>query len=123
MSKTRFSAFVLSSALLALAPVIRAQDHEHSAGERLGNVKFETSCAAAARDPFNHAMALLHSFEFGPAIDGFNATLKVDPACAMAHWGIAMARWTNPFAAIMRSPAQIQQGLEAIGMARKANPK
>ena len=42
-------------------------------------------------------MALLHSFEFGPAIEGFNATLKADPGCAMAHWGIAMARWTNPF--------------------------
>jgi tetratricopeptide (TPR) repeat protein len=68
-------------------------------------------------------MALLHSFEFGPAIDGFNATIKADPSCAMAHWGIAMARWTNPFAAITRSPQQIQQGADAIRMARQANPK
>ena len=120
MSYTRLSAFALGFALAA-APVARAQDHQHPAG--LGTVSFETSCAPAARDPFNHAMALLHSFEFGPAIDGFNATLKADPACAMAHWGIAIARWTNPFAAITRSPAQIQQGLEAIRMARQANPK
>ena len=36
---------------------------------------FATSCTAAAQPQFNRAVALLHSFEFGDAIDGFSATL------------------------------------------------
>ena len=67
MSKTHRLSFLLAIALTA-APF--AQQHQHPAGERLGTVDFETSCAPAAKAPFNHAMALLHSFEFGPAITG-----------------------------------------------------
>ena len=95
-----------------------AQQHQHPTGDRLGTVKFGTSCAASAADPFNRAMALLHSFEFGPAIEGFQATLKTDPTCAMAHWGIAIARWSNPFTANIRPPAQLKQGMDAVTLAR-----
>src|SRR5688572_25530823 len=113
-------AAVLAFALTA-APL--ARQHQHPSGERLGTVDFETPCSAAAKAPFNHAMALLHSFEFGPAIAGFNEALKADPSCAMAYWGIAISRWTNPFVASIRQPAQLQQGLEAITQARKAGAK
>ena len=113
------------SALFAFALVASpfAQQHQHPGGERLGTVHFETSCSAAAQAPFDHAMALLHSFEFGPAIAGFGEALKADPACAMAHWGIAIARWSNPFAATIRPAPQLQQGLEAITQARQAGAK
>lgn len=109
---------VVAVLFLGLSAAPLAQQHQHPAGDRLGTVRFETSCAAPAAAPFNRAMALLHSFEFGPAIEGFEATLKLDPACAMAHWGIAMARWSNPFAANVRPPAQVKQGLDAITLAR-----
>lgn len=123
MSVTR-RASVLFGVLLTVVPAAPlAQEHQHPGGERLGTVHFETSCAAPAQATFDHAMALLHSFEFGPAIDGFTATLKADPGCAMAYWGIALARWTNPFAATIRPPAQLQQGLDAIRQAREAGPK
>jgi tetratricopeptide (TPR) repeat protein len=120
--------FVLASGAFApLAPVSTLPalnpEHQHPAGERLGTVHFEIACGAPAQAAFDHAMALLHSFEFGPAIEGFQATLKADPGCAMAHWGIAIARWTNPFAATIRPPAQLKQGLEAITQARQAGPK
>ena len=52
--------------LLPLASA--AQPQLPLAGAQLGNVHFETSCSPAAQDVFEHAMALLHSFEFGPAI-------------------------------------------------------
>jgi hypothetical protein len=120
MSRTLRVSILLAAALTA-APF--AQEHQHPAGERLGTVHFDTSCAAAAQAPFDHAMALLHSFEFGPAITGFGDALKADPSCAMAHWGIAIARWSNPFAATIRPPAQLQQGLEAITKARQAAAK
>lgn len=105
---------------LGLSAVPLAKQHQHPAGDRLGTVQFETSCVASAADPFNRAMAWLHSFEFGPAIQGFQATLKLDPSCAMAHWGIAMARWSNPFTANIRPPAQVSQGMDAITLARNA---
>ena len=119
---TRNAGIVLVLCLVP-APVLVQQEHQHPAGERLGTVHFETTCSAPAQKTFDHAMALLHSFEFGTAIEGFNATLKEDPTCAMAHWGIAMARWTNPFAATIRPPQQVQSGLEAITKARAAAPK
>jgi hypothetical protein len=99
------------------------QVHEHQTGDRLGTVHFQTSCTAPVQATFDHAMALLHSFEFGPAIEGFNTILKTDPGCAMAHWGIAVARWTNPFTATIRPAAQVQQGLDAIEQARQVGPK
>ncbi|MSO49218.1 MAG: hypothetical protein EXQ49_04850 [Acidobacteria bacterium] len=120
MSRRHRVSILLAFALTA-APF--AQQHLHPVGERLGTVDFETSCAAAAKAPFNHAMALLHSFEFGPAITGFGETLKADPNCALAYWGIAVARWTNPFAATLRPAAQLQQGLEAIRQARALGGK
>jgi tetratricopeptide (TPR) repeat protein len=106
---------------LVAAPI--AQQHEHAAGEQLGTVHFPTSCNPSAQDPFDRAMALLHSFEFGLAIEGFTAAVKADPSCAIAYWGIALARWTNPFAATIRPPAQIQQGLEAIRHAEQIGAK
>jgi tetratricopeptide (TPR) repeat protein len=120
MSRTPRVSILLAFALTA-APF--AQQHQHPLGERLGTVDFETSCSAAAKAPFNHAMALLHSFEFGPAITAFGETLKADPSCAMAHWGIAISRWTNPFTLSIRTPAQLQQGFEAIKLARQAGAK
>ncbi|HEX5216089.1 MAG TPA: hypothetical protein VFV98_11550 [Vicinamibacterales bacterium] len=121
MTSTRV---ILGSAIVATltaAPAL-AQDHQHPAGE-LGSVKFQTSCAAPAQEKFQHAMALLHSFEFGPAIVDFTAAANADSRCAIAYWGIALARWTNPFGAGIRPAAQVQQGLDAIQQARKMDAR
>ena len=65
------------------------------------SVKFETSCAAGSKDDFNKAVALLHSFWFPEAIKAFEGILARRPGnCAMAHWGIALSQWGNPFAGI-----------------------
>ena len=114
---------VLLSMLLA-GPAL-AQQHEHGAAtnEKLGSVVFSTSCAAGAQPQFNRAVALLHSFEFGRAIEAFSATLKTDPSCAMAEWGIALSRWGNPFAPGLRPPAQLQQGRDAVNRAQATGPK
>src|SRR6476646_1809281 len=76
-------------------------------GERLGTVHFDTSCAAPVAGEFDHAMALLHSFEFPDAIAGFKQVLDADPSCGIAQWGIAMATWGNPFAGL-RQPKVLQ---------------
>src|SRR5689334_17650644 len=120
MKQTPLVAVALA-ALVGVSAV--AQDHVHpsTTGERLGTVHFETSCTA--REPFDRAVSLLHSFEFGQAISGFEATLKADPTCAMAEWGIALSRWSNPFAVGARSAQQLQQGLAAVERARAIGAK
>jgi hypothetical protein len=102
---------------------VDAQDHVHATTEKLGTVNFTTSCSAAAQSPFNRAVALLHSFEFLQAIEGFGATLKADPSCAIAEWGIALSRWSNPFAAGIRPAGPLQQGRAAVDRARAIGAK
>ncbi|QAY76320.1 lipopolysaccharide assembly protein LapB [Sphingosinicella sp. BN140058] len=112
------STLLLGSSLSAQTPDHRAaQAHDHHAAQTLGTVRFETSCAPSVRQRFDTAVALMHSFQFGRAIETFNAILAADPSCAMAHWGIALSRWSNPFAGF-KSPAQLAQGLDAVGKAR-----
>jgi len=102
--------------LLVLANVAAAQPHAHDQGtvaEQLGTVHFRTSCRATVAPQFDRAVALLHSFEFGASIRAFNDVLARDSSCAMAYWGIALSRWTNPMAAGIRAPAQLEQGRKA----------
>ena len=74
--------------------------HDHPPPEKLGTVHFETSCAAAVQEQFDHAVALLHSFAYGLAAKEFTATAAGDPRCAIAHWGVAMTEfhqlWSPP---------------------------
>ena len=94
------------------------QEHQHGGSEKLGTVKFATSCAPAVAPAFNRAMALLHSFEFSPAIEGFTAVSTTDSGCAIAYWGMAVSRWGNPFSAGLKTPAQLQAGRAAIEKAK-----
>jgi hypothetical protein len=66
---------------------------------------------------FDRAVALLHSFEFGASIRAFEEVIAADSTCAMAHWGIALSRWTNPMAAGNRSPALLRQGKQSADAA------
>src|SRR5437773_2758366 len=107
-------------AVLMLVASGVAQEHEHGGEpvEKLGTVHFRTSCNAAAQPRIDRAVALLHSFDFQRAIDGFNAALTSDPACGIAHWGIALSLWTNPFAPGIKPAVLLSQGSEAVRRAR-----
>ena len=75
------------------------EQHGHTAPTgRVGTVHFNTSCVPAVQTEFDRGVALLHSFWFSAAIESFNTVLKGDSRCVMAHWGIAMSWWSNPFA-------------------------
>lgn len=95
-----------------------AQEHGHGSGEKLGAVHFSTSCNEGAQKEFDRSVALLHSFQFSKAIQGFNAALKNDATCGIAYWGIALSRWSNPFAAGIKDTSQLQEGRES---ARRGN--
>src|SRR3954468_8681259 len=123
--RLRAATFVaLISLSVAVSIGVNAQEHDHSASanEKLGTVHFETSCAPAAQVEFDHAVALLHSFQFGRARDAFHTVLKADPKCAMAYWGLALIDWSNPFAPGAKSATQISDGKRDAELGLAANP-
>ena len=81
-------------------PVHHHHDDALPPAERLGLVSFPTSCAARSQAAIERGVALLHSFGYVEAQMQFAAIAKSDPACAMAHWGIAMTQyqelWDQP---------------------------
>src|ERR1700730_2306614 len=91
-----------------------AQEHPHQNSEKLGEVHFATSCNEVAQKEFNRAVALLHSFQFSRAIEGFNAVMGEDAACGIGYWGIALSDWSNPFATGMKDKGQLQAGQESV---------
>jgi hypothetical protein len=103
--------FVLGIALVVPAAAL-AQHEPHGGGEKLGTVNFATSCRAETGADFNRAVALLHSFEYRPAMETFTKVLAADPGCAIAHWGIALCHWGNPFAGIKGGPL-LERGRDA----------
>lgn len=107
---------------LSLSPFAAAQQSEQNAppASQVGsdNVDFRTSCAAATADDFNRGIALMHSFWFAEAIDVFNDVLADDANCAMAHWGIALSHWGNPFAG-QRNAQQLERGQSAVRLAQQ----
>jgi len=106
----------------AMASRLYSQSHDHTSKETLGSVTFSTSCNPAAQPAFNRAVALMHSFQFGPAIQGFHSVLAVDPTCAIADWGVALSSWGNPFAGF-KSAAQMEQGRQAVEQGRAITAK
>jgi hypothetical protein len=63
-------------------------------------------------------VALLHSFAYAAAENAFQDVVKLDPRCAMAHWGVAMSYfhqlWEPPIppAAISIAQKEIQRAQE-----------
>ena len=86
------AAVAVTAAALPAAPVTLAQD----ADERFGKVHFSTSCNDQAQRRFDRAMRYQHSFWHREAREIFEETLKADPECAMAYWGIALSLRLNP---------------------------
>src|SRR5690349_8551397 len=89
-----------------------AQDRQRETDEKLGTVRFATSCNEVAQTEFNRAVALLHSFQFSRAIAGFDSVLTEDPTCGIAYWGMALSDWSNPFAPGAKDKSQLQVGWE-----------
>jgi hypothetical protein len=85
-------------AVAVAAPSLGAQEHSHRPTGKLGRVVFPVSCSAEARQRFERAIAVLHSFWWEEGPRAFGSVLAADSACAMAHWGLALNAWGNPFA-------------------------
>src|SRR5712692_9530076 len=99
------------------------EGHQHLSGslEKVGTVHFPISCNVGVQQPFERAVALLHSFWFEEAGKGFTSVTEMDPDCAMGYWGIAMSLWyplwEHP------SEAMLKQGWAAVQKAKAVGAK
>jgi peroxiredoxin/tetratricopeptide (TPR) repeat protein len=103
---------------LALCPLALAADDPRGHGKSVHGEAFDegprqsaillgpektgkTDFAVSSRHPqarafFHQGITQLHSFAFYEAERSFREVLKLDPHCAMGHWGMALANRFNP---------------------------
>lgn len=117
----RLTRLVLSATLALLGGSVlgfaqETHQHKHELSQKLGQVNFATSCSKPAQQKFNRAIALLHSFWYDEAEKEFTSVTKVDPKCAMGHWGVAMT-WYHP---VWQPPTktELQSGIAAAEKAK-----
>src|ERR1043166_7509745 len=96
-------------------------DKEQHAGHTLGKVNFPVSCSEEAQTEFNRAVALLHHMTYPQAREAFQHVAKIDPKCAMAHWGVAMTLF-QPLWPTRPSSKALQQGWEEVQKANELRP-
>jgi len=97
-----WSVFILAVAL-ADAQVVRAKEPFF---EGLGSYKHKiTTASPAAQRYFNQGLGFYHCFNHGAAIRSFQQAAELDPKCAMAHWGIALASGPHINPPIVPPPA------------------
>ncbi len=54
-----------------------------------------TTSSALAQQYFDQGLTLVYAFNHDEAVRSFEYVAKLDPKCAMAYWGIALARGPN----------------------------
>jgi tetratricopeptide (TPR) repeat protein len=107
---------VSAAALAAASP-----EHAHDHSPQLGKLSFETTCSPAAQAQFETGLRWLHSFEYQESERSFAKAAEADPACAIAHWGVAMSNYHPLWAA--PTPAEREKGVSAIAKAKAAGGK
>jgi tetratricopeptide (TPR) repeat protein len=93
--------------VLMVSTASAAQPGTHRGGS--GTVDFPISCSAPAQREFNRGVALLHNMTYVQARKKFERVAAMDPACAMAHWGIAMTLF-QPLWPTRPQPPALQRG-------------
>jgi tetratricopeptide (TPR) repeat protein len=124
-STKSLACLLVCACVLYAAPAFALDDethaHHHEATEQLGKVSFPVSCAPDSQKAFERGVALLHSFGYEQAEEQFAEIVQKDPACAMAHWGIAMSLfhqiWERP------QESTLKRGHEEMERAQKLGAK
>lgn len=110
---------LIAASVLALGTPGAEPGHSH--GPQLGKLSFETTCNADAGALFQRGLGWLHSFEYADAAASFSEAAAADPACGIAHWGVAMSYyhplWAPPTA------AELEAGSAAVAKARTAGAR
>src|SRR5713226_5578209 len=113
--RSKLMAFIFLFVIAPSLPVLAQQ-------EKLGKVKFPTSCDPKVQAEFERGVAMLHSYWFIQARKTFEAVVQQDPGCAIAYWGIAMDLLGNTLVA-PPPPKSAQTAWEALEKARAVGAK
>ena len=109
----------LAASVMALAAATMPAEHHHS--PQLGKLSFESTCNPHAQASLEEGLGWLHSFEYEQAAQSFTAAAASDPACGIAHWGVAMSYyhplWVPP------TPAEVESGSKALAKAKAVSAK
>ena len=90
--------------------------------EGLGSHKRKvTTDSPKAQRYFNQGLAFLQGFNHGAAIRSFQEAARLDPECAMAHWGIALASGPHINYPLVPPPAA-ELAWNELNLARKYAP-
>ncbi len=121
--KRRAIGFAAALCLLVVPRVCAQEEehHPHEEGEQLGSVSFPTSCSPDVQQSFERAVALMHSFQYQQAREGFDDVALKDQHCAMARWGQAMVIWHQLWD--QPDAQKIKQGHNYIHEAQKLGAK
>jgi tetratricopeptide (TPR) repeat protein len=111
------SLFLCGLIAVAVSSAANSENHQHDTG----HIHFPVSCTREAQKAFEYGVALVHSFWYDEAEKTFSSVIRVDPACAMAYWGIAMSLyhpvWFPP------TPSDLRKGIAAIEKANSIGAK
>ncbi len=116
---------ILLTILIAITSLpAQVPEHQHSEPAKikgLGSVSFSISCSQSHQEAFNRGLALLHSFSYKAAHDGFAAIANQDTGCTMAYWGEAMSLyrqlWDRP------TDTELAEGARLVEQVQAANPQ
>jgi tetratricopeptide (TPR) repeat protein len=84
----RFLKIIAACGLLFSASIYAREPFYHGLGSYARKI---TTDSPLAQRYFNQGLAWLQGFNHAAAIRSFQAAAKLDPDCAMAHWGVALA--------------------------------
>jgi tetratricopeptide (TPR) repeat protein len=86
----------------------------------LGSHSFKiTTTSPEAQRYFDQGLRLVFGFSHGAAIRSFREAARLDPGCAMAHWGIALANGPHINLPIVPPPAA-EVAWKELGLAQAA---
>jgi tetratricopeptide (TPR) repeat protein len=77
-----------------------------------------TTNSQEAQRYFNQGLAFVHGFNYNAAIRAFQQAADLDPECAMAHWGIALACGPHINLTVV-PPAAAELAWKEISLAQK----
>ncbi len=86
-------------------------------GASMGSVAFPVSCTEEASASMRLGLALLHNMTYTEAASAFEQAAEQDPACALAHWGVAMT-YLHPLWPDVPSDEHLERGWERLQQAR-----
>lgn len=90
---------IIATLALALTPVLAAAQHAHAGAKLLGGLGSHhhaiTTTSPQAQRFFDQGLALAYAFNHPEAKRSFEEAARLDPSCAMCHWGIAFVLGPN----------------------------